>query len=320
MATLGGILGGLQSRKNPGMNMAPGAYTYRSPGPTTSVLSSLPGARPGGGTAMGGNVPGRPVAPPLAPPARPAAPPALPAVAAPLPAAPTSSLQTFDQWLANNGQWSQQQAQSNAARNTLMAQFGWVRDASGRLVRDTHAAPDSALAGLDLDLGRNVQTAAQRSSNRGTLFSGATINEVDKATQAYETGVARAQTSLLQNLAGVDQQDLNTKIALDPSYEADVAQVKVDDPARVIAHFAGLAPGQAVASIDAYLAKYKQYLKPNELAEFARQRQLAWTKFSAPKPAPKPAAPKPATKKPAAKKKPPAKKIHTGGVAGGHAK
>ena len=307
--------------------MAPGAYHFTRPAgatPWKNVLSGL-----GGGWQRGGllrNAPGQ-LSPSGAVP-RPLPVPVLP-TAPPLGAAPPSSIQTFDQWLANNPQWSQQQGLSGAARAGLYANYGWTRGADGRLVAATDAAPDSVLAGLGTRKARNIQGAAQAASNRGSLFSGATINEVDKATQAYESGISQAQSSLLRGLAGVDQQDLTTKISLGPGYEADVANTKIEKPADAISRLAGLKPGEAVAGYDAYLKAYEKYLAPNEIAEVKRQRDIAWKKFTTPKPPPVAPRTRPPVvivdtkpvKAGSRKKKPGAgSKIRDGGIAGGHAR
>lgn len=329
MAALGTILGGLQSRNNPGRNMTPAASPYRYTGPTswagrtppTSIYAGIAPVGLGGyrgstaGVAAMSNAPtASPVATPVGPP-KPPPPVAIPA----LPPPPTASLMSFDQWLGNNEQWSQQNAASVANRNRLMANYGWVRDANGKLVKDTTAAPDSILASLDLGLGQRKQQAAQQGSNRGALFSGGMVNEVDKATQAYEAGVAKAEQSLIDGLGAVDQQDLDTKLELDDDYDADIANTQVQNPANTIASFAGMKPDVGIASIDAYIAKYGKYLKPNELAEFKRQRDILTGKLPKPgaatPPRPTGGTARPRPTKPTKKRS--TKKTRDGGIAGG---
>jgi hypothetical protein len=255
-------------------------------------------------------------------------PPALPAAPV-LPAGPIGSLMTFDQWLGANGTWLQQQGQSNAARSSLQANYGWVRDAAGNLHPDTNAAPDSILGGLDRQVSVRKNQSAQQAANRGSLFSGGTINEVDKATEAYNQGVAKAQGSLIDKLGAVDQNDIQTKISLDPQYEDDVGQTKITSPTDALTAFKAMKPGVGVAGIDAYLKKYGEFLTPAERAAFKTQRDAMFKQFTAPPVVAPPAQTKTVVvdTKPTRlrhrkhrKHRPPPPKLHTGGIAGGHAR
>lgn len=256
------LIGGLQSATNPGRNMASTGYRPRLPRRPRRIGGALGGNRPptgGGGrpnNPTGGNPQGTPVSP-------------QPHGTAPaLPPAPVSSLLSFADWLKTNPIWTAQAASSAAQRNNLMASYGWEMGPDGKLRQATNAAPDSILAGLGNDLSVTKSRGAQRAANAGTLFSGGTINEVDKATQAYERGVAAAQTSLIGKLGGIDSQDIATQLDLQPNYDEMVQNTKVRDPGDVVKEYSTLKPDVGIAAIDQYLKAYEKFLTPQQAHDF----------------------------------------------------
>lgn len=246
MASMGSLLGGLQSAKNPGVNMTPGAVTPRpsrlgvpllqsrlvKPVSYTGVPLSLGGLRGstvglqhltnpatvpvGGGHAItpGGS---RPTMPTL--PGRGTTPPG--------PAAPAGpSLLSFDQWLASQPLWIQQQANDVNTTNSLMAGYGFYKDAEGKFHDDPAANPDSVIAQEDLRRQQGIGRTAQQGANHGNLFSGASLIGVQNANDAYRQGAAKALRELEGKIGDITQHELDTKIGMGTDYTDYVGNTK----------------------------------------------------------------------------------------------
>ena len=240
---IGSLLGGLQSSRNPGVNMTPGVKTFRRSRLGIPLRATRPipaGARPAVAPRLGvrfnplgpgGLKAGHPIGgaagmgvPPLGPGGMTAGTPVprplpTPPVTTP-PVAPPGSvpLLTFDQWLATQPLWVQQQATNVAAGNSLMSGYGFYKDASGNLVADPNASPDSVIAQEDLQRQRGISRTAQTGANRGNLFSGASLIGVQNADDAYRQGAARALRDLTEKTGAITQSELDTKIGLGGAY------------------------------------------------------------------------------------------------------
>lgn len=338
MASLGSLLGGLQSAKNPGVNMTAGLRPYRPsrvgvPQLHTGAWTGRPG------TAMAGVIGGVRTTAMAAPPTDPSrttgatqftgghppaptntlgrlAPVTPPGgVAGALAPPPGASLLQFDQWLASQPLWVQQQASDVAARNSLLSGYGFYNDPAGHLVADPHAAQDSVIAQEDLRRQRGIGHTAQMGANHGNLFSGASLLGVQNADDAYRTGAAKALQDLTGKMGDITQRELDTKISMSPGYNDYVGATQTADPSVALQGFkANKNSANVVAGIDAYLKAYAKYLTPSQAAAFAaeRARQVGLYQGPATTP-PKPTAP-PKTIKSRKRRRPPG---GTGGTRAG---
>lgn len=273
MAT-GLLTGGLQSALNPGKNIAPGATAIRK---STAGIAQIPrGPRPAAPPPMPGRL--KPIAPPnrVTPlvPIRPVVAPPV-GVAGALPAGPAASLLQFDQWLATQPLWIQQQAADVDQQNSLMAGYGFYKDATGHLVADPKAAQDSVIAQEDLHRQQGIGHTAQAGSNHGNLFSGASLLGVQNADDAYRVGAAKALRDLTEKTGAITQHELDTKVGLAPGYTDAVGATKIASPESVLAGFAANKnPANAMAGIDQYLKAYGKFLTPAQMTAFAHARAI----------------------------------------------